>query len=466
MVNIKILIIDDDPTGSQTVNSCPLLLSWSQSSLRANLRNESPLLFVLANTRAMSANDAKVVMKDICQSLKKALCSEGIENWLVVSRSDSTLRGHFPLETDIITAELGCFQATFLIPCFLEGNRKTIDAVHTLNGVPVHKTQFAYDHYFSFSTSFLPRFISQKSNSELEESNVVQINSNFLNKAIINKKTYQILEQQIRALSGNVFVTVDAQNSKQLKIFSKAINKVCFGKSRNQISKKFLFRSAASFITELVDLPPQPLDSKQLPSLRRRNSFGDPLPGLVTVGSYVPLADLQLETLLADPLCIGVELPVTELVDAFRDSVTMQTIVQLEQELFQKLQDIITSGKTPVLFTSRGELNFPSSEERLVLGRKIAKFMARLVAACAPQLGYVISKGGITSQFLLIEGLNLSWVHLDGQLLPGLSLVRQLHSLWTPPAFRGLPILTFPGNLGSSATLKEVWDLMENRSTI
>jgi uncharacterized protein YgbK (DUF1537 family) len=83
--------------------------------------------------------------------------------------------------------------------------------------------------------------------------------------------------------------------------------------------------------------------------------------------------------------------------------------------------------------------------------------MARLAAALAPRLGYLISKGGITSHTLLAEGLGLDLVELQGQLLPGLSLVL------TPPAAAvpRLPVVTFPGNLGGSGSLAEAWRLME-----
>jgi hypothetical protein len=68
----------------------------------------------------------------------------------------------------------------------------------------------------------------------------------------------------------------------------------------------------------------------------------------------------------------------------------------------------------------------------------------------------VISKGGITSHTLLAEGLGCSAVELQGQLLPGLSLVL------TGPEARvpALPVLTFPGNLGDADTLRQAWQLL------
>ena len=116
-----------------------------------------------------------------------------------------------------------------------------------------------------------------------------------------------------------------------------------------------------------------------------------------------------------------------------------------------------------MLFTSRGGLTFgegaSAQRRRLQFGLALAQLTARLAAALAPQLGYLISKGGITTCTLLAEGLQLEAVQLEGQLLPGLSLVRP----WVPGGlpWDGLPIVTFPGNLGDRSTLAEAWWLME-----
>jgi len=83
--------------------------------------------------------------------------------------------------------------------------------------------------------------------------------------------------------------------------------------------------------------------------------------------------------------------------------------------------------------------------------------MARLAAALAPQLGYLISKGGITTHTLLADGLGLARVELQGQLLPGLSLVLTPANALVP----ALQVLTFPGNLGDADTLRLAWALME-----
>ena len=72
-MNTKIIVIDDDPTGSQTVHGCLLLTRWDQDTLTEALLDDSPLFFVLSNTRGMNADEAASVTRDICHNLKLAL---------------------------------------------------------------------------------------------------------------------------------------------------------------------------------------------------------------------------------------------------------------------------------------------------------------------------------------------------------------------------------------------------------
>ncbi len=75
---MTIVVIDDDPTGSQTLHSCPLLLRWDLDSLRRGLRQRPRLLFLLANTRALTAAQAAVRNREIVAALAEALAAEGI----------------------------------------------------------------------------------------------------------------------------------------------------------------------------------------------------------------------------------------------------------------------------------------------------------------------------------------------------------------------------------------------------
>ena len=466
------VVIDDDPTGSQTVHSCPLLLRWDSVTLGRGLRHPSPLLFVLANTRALSPAAAAQRNREIVASLFQAMDAEGVlpEQIQLVSRGDSTLRGHGVVEPQVLAEEwtkrFGSVDATLHVPAFLPGGRTTVAGVHLLHGEPVHTTAFAQDRLFGFSTSDLADWLEEKSNGAIASTSVARLGLAQLDQAAeahgqASSARMDALVQWLDSLEANQLVVVDATRPEQLQALGAAIQRLAG-------QKRFLFRSAASLLNGLVDGGPaplgeQPLDGPSLAGLRRC------MPGLVVVGSHVPLADQQLACLLQADGCQGVELPVARIARVLEGGHGDWLLPDLELEWRSQLEQVMARGLTPVLFTSRGELSFGEGEaaaaRRLRFGVELARLMGRLVAGLAPQLGYVISKGGITTGTLLAEGLGLAAVQLEGQLLPGLSLVRPMtDDAATDPDLAGLPIVTFPGNLGDADTLIEVWRLMEGRA--
>jgi uncharacterized protein YgbK (DUF1537 family) len=485
-------VLDDDPTGSQTVHSCPLLLRWSPQALAAGLAHPSPLLFLLANSRGLAAPEAAERVQQICKALTAALAAARqagvIDRWLLLSRGDSTLRGHFPLESELLQAELGPFDATLLVPAFLPGGRTTVAGEHRLHGLPVHTSAFAQDRQFGYGTSFLPAWVEQKSGGRWPAQQVQRIGLAELDAAAAElaglqltapQQTAELSEQKLalpgpaaggyglllRRLAGfanNVCVVVDGERPEQLSALAAAVRQLTaptaaapWGRPR-----RLLAQCAASWIEALAALPPQPLGRQGLVGLRRRDSAGVPLPGLVLVGSHVPLADSQLERLLAQPACAGVELDVALVARLLATPEPGPKLAALTAALAAQLQRLLVPGQTPVLFTSRGEFSCRDAAERWALGEALATLIGRLAGRLAPGLGYLISKGGITSHTLLADGLALDRVELQGQLLPGLSLVL------TPAeaAVAGLPVLTMPGNLGDADCLAQAWALLENSS--
>ena len=441
----KVIVLDDDPTGSQTVHSAPLLLRWDPDSLRRGLRHPSPLLFVLANTRALEPEAARERVREICRGLRQVLAeleaAGELERWLMVSRGDSTLRGHFPLEVEAIQAELGPFDATLLAPAFLPGGRTTRGGVHYLHGEPVHTTDFARDRLFGFSSSFLPEWVAEKTRGAISASSVERLDLAELDGSAA------ALQARVDSFSAQRVVAVDAEHPEQLAALGEAVWRS---------ERRLLFQSAASLINGLVPLPPQPLDPAGLAALRRCGPSGKRLPVLVVVGSHVPLADQQLAQLLQEPACEGVEILVAKLARVLDGPAAPELIRSLERSWLEQLQAVLDRGRTPVLFSSRGELVCASAQERRRFGLELAALMARLAAALAPQLGLIISKGGITTHTLLADGLGLDWVELQGQLLPGLSLVLTPADAKVPD----LPVITFPGNLGDASGLRQAWQLM------
>ena len=448
---MKIIIFDDDPTGSQTVYGCPLLLSWDEKTLEKAFEYPSQLLFILANTRSLSSVLADKKIREICSSLKRFLLKKGYsyEDYFFISRGDSTLRGHGVLEPQTLSEELGPFCATFHIPAFFEGGRTTEDGVHYLNGIPVHMTDFGRDKIFGFSTSNLAQWIEDKSAAKIQKKNILHLKLKYLEMAISSEDAFDYLLQFLSKLEDNISVIVDAKLPQHLEILAKAIKLISH-------KKRFLFRTAASFINALTDLPSNPKNTLDLISLRSKNIDCENKPGLIMVGSHVQLATEQLEILLKDDFCEGLEISVIKFAEILALEEYKYLILEMEAIFLSKIEAILDKQKVPVLYTSRKEIQFSTHSERMSFGLELAEFMAILVGKLTSKLGYIISKGGITTQILLQKGLKLNQVYLQGQILPGLSIVQGISKN------NNLPIITFPGNLGNNKTLLESFKLMES----
>ena len=336
---MKIIIFDDDPTGSQTVYGCPLLLNWDEQTLEKAFTKSSPLIFILANTRSLSSVLAVKKTREICSSIKKFFLRQGYskDDYFYISRGDSTLRGHGVLEPAILAEELGPFHATFHIPAFLEGGRTTENGIHYLNGIPVHKTDFGRDNIFGFSTSDLAKWIEEKSFGKIQAENILHVEIKQLDMAFNNEDGFKSLLSFLSQLENNISVVVDAKLPHHLETLARAIKVV-------SKEKRFLFRTAASFINSLSELPPNPQDTADLVSLKSKNNQFEYKPGLIMVGSHVKLATDQLEVLLKDNSCEGLEIPVSKLVDIFNLENCQQAILDLEDILLSKISDIVLSS--------------------------------------------------------------------------------------------------------------------------
>jgi uncharacterized protein YgbK (DUF1537 family) len=433
----KIIVLDDDPTGSQTVHSCLLLTQWDVETLRLGLRDTVPIFFVLTNTRSLPPDEAATVTIEVCRHLKQAIAAEQIENFLVVSRSDSTLRGHYPIETDAIAAELGPFDAHFLVPAFFEGGRVTRESIHYLfiNGVPtpVHETEFAQDSVFSYHHSYLPDYVAEKTQGRIPADQVERFLLADL-RAGCRERLLKLEHNQCGAVDGEVQADLDQFAVDILAATSQG--------------KRFLFRSAASLLTALAQLPPQPVAAEAMSSYVRQGK-----PGAVIVGSHVKKTTEQLERLLQESGVQGVEIDVSQLLDPNTGAEAL-----LEQTLKQ-VYEIYEAGITPVIYTSRQELTFETAQIRLEFGAAVSTLLMAVVQQLPADLGFLISKGGITSNDVLSTGLALKTARLLGQILAGCSVV-----IAPPehPRFPELPVVLFPGNVGSTDALATVYQRLSS----
>jgi uncharacterized protein YgbK (DUF1537 family) len=433
----KIIVLDDDPTGSQTVHGCLLLMRWDVETLRLGLVDDSPIMFVLTNTRALTPEAADAVTREVCRNLKQAIAQVELQEWLVVSRSDSTLRGHYPVETDAIAEELGPFDAHFLAPAFFEGGRTTRESVHYLNvqGVdtPVHETEFARDSVFAYHHSYLPDYVAEKTAGRIAASEVER----FLLADLRGDRG--VLETRLMALANNQCCVVDGAVQEDLDRFAAAVLAAA-GRG-----KRFLFRSAASILTSLAALPPQPVAAESMAEYVR-----DGRSGVAIVGSHVQKTTEQLGNLLAEPGVVGIEVPVADLLTGDRSAVAAALCDRALAEVTQAR----AAGKTPVIYTSRQELTFDSIAVRLEFGQAVSALLMAIERQLPRDIGYLISKGGITSNDTLSDGLALRSARLLGQILPGVSMVKAPP---THPRFPNLPVVLFPGNVGDAMALATVY---------
>ncbi len=433
MLDTKIIVLDDDPTGSQTVHGCLLLTRWDVATLKEAILDESPLFFVLTNTRGMAAGPAAEITREVCRNVKLALLelkAEGREvNPILVSRSDSTLRGHYPVETDVIAEELGPFDAHFLVPAFFEGGRITKDSVHYLmvNGreTPVHETEFAKDSVFGYRNSYLPDYVEEKTKGRIAAGSVER----FLLADVRGDSLKRLMD-----LHGNACCVVDAESQSDLDHFAGQLREAAAQ------GKRFLFRSAASLLTALSGLPKQPVAAEDMAQYVRNAR-----PGAVIVGSHVKKTTAQLGHLLKMPGISPIEVDVERL-DEMREALLRETIAGCEKSHEQ--------GLTPVVYTSRVEKVFPDQAARLAFGDRVSEFLMDVVRNLPLTIGFLISKGGTTSNDVLSKGLALRTSRVLGQILPGCSVVR---CPGDHPRYPDLPVVIFPGNVGDDLALASAY---------
>ncbi|WP_322628924.1 four-carbon acid sugar kinase family protein [Halothiobacillus sp.] len=428
----KIIALDDDPTGSQTVHGCLLLTRWDEATLLDALDDSSPLFFVLTNTRGMDAASAARVTRTVCQNLNAALKTRADAgnpiNPILVSRSDSTLRGHYPVETDVIAEELGPFDAHFLVPAFIEAGRITRNSQHYLlvdgKPVPTHETEFARDSVFGYSTSYLPDYVAEKTAGRIPASEVTRF--------VLDEIRGGDIQPKLTALTGNACAVVDAETQDDLNRFARDVMAVA------ATGKRFLFRSAASLLTALAALPPQPIAATSMHRFVRGGK-----PGAVVVGSHVKKTSEQLAELLKEPNIAPIEVDI-ERIDADNAALVADVLAAAEKAF--------AAGKTSVIFTSRAEKTFADQAARLAFGERVSATLMKIVAGLPKELGWLISKGGITSNDVLSTGLNLKASRVLGQILTGCSVVRCPAD---HPRFPMLPVVIFPGNVGDQFAVAE-----------
>lgn len=424
-----VVSLDDDPTGVQTVHDIYALTEWTPDALRREFGDHRPLFAVLTNSRAQEAATAEAIAREIAAGLVAASHETG-RRYAIVSRSDSTLRGHYPAETDALAAATGPYDATLLIPAFFEGGRVTVDDVHLVREgdvfTPAALTESARDRAFGYRHSNLREWVAEKTGGRVAAADVASLGLD-----TIRRGGPERVADALRPVRGDRPVVVNAASERDLEVVALAVLML------EVEGRRYLSRTAASWLRARAGIAPlPPLRGSALPA-------GDG-PGLVVAGSYVGRTGEQLRELLAPGDLAHHELPIAPLLDA-------GARVAAIREAREAIAGALGAGRDAALSTAREYVAGRTPAESLEIGRRVSSALVEIVAGLGVRPGFVIAKGGITSHDLATHALGGRRIFVPGQLLPGVPLwVLGAESRWP-----GLPYAVFPGNVGGPAALRE-----------
>ena len=428
----KLVVLDDDPTGTQTVYDVPVLTEWSRESLERELSGDTGTVYLLTNSRSLSLEEAEALNRDIGVRLREA---SGILP-LVISRGDSTLRGHYPGEVAALAGALGeAYHATLLVPAFFEGGRYTLHDVHYVEEdfekdrvlEPVGKTEFAKDTTFGFASSDLKAWVEEKTNGRIPAEAVAS-----LSLAEIRVGGPDAVAERLLEFYGRT-VIVNAAARRDLEVVALAALR-----AEGQ-GKRFLYRTAASFVQVLAGLAPRaPLSADELTT----GEGG----GLIVVGSHVPKSTRQLRRLLAQERLQSLELSVAPLLDERTRQREVSRVVGLVEKALTRGGTVVVSTQRELLTSSDGH-----GLSDLEIGRRVSESLVNIVQGVTTRPRFVIAKGGITSSDLATRGLDVKRALVRGQLLPGVPV----WELGAESRFPGLVYVVFPGNVGGDAALTQ-----------
>ena len=391
----KMVVLDDDPTGIQTVHGCLLITQWDEQSVRQGFEDEQPFFYILTNTRAMTREDAERVTREAMEMVVK-VNDDYNYRLIIVSRSDSCLRGHFPLETDVMRGVLvrhglPVSAKTPFCPAFIEAGRVTIDGVHYMKDgsklIPVSETEFARDNVFAYHTSVLRDYIKEKG---------------------ANPDDYTV---------------VNAQGYDELRAFADTI-------LSGNTTEHIVIRSSSSLPKAISGIADKPLLDRSI--LKGKGV------GCFVVGSHVKKTTSQLEQLLQAEGTCAIEVDVQRILD---DADAMM------QETLDTIQQVVDNHLTPVVYTSRQEIRLTDADQRQHLGQQVSDFLVDIVRRLPYTPSYLVGKGGITSHDILTKGLNIRSARVLGQIINSVPCVMT----------HDFPYIIFPGNVGSETSLRDVY---------
>jgi uncharacterized protein YgbK (DUF1537 family) len=430
-------VLDDDPTGSQAVHDVQVVMVHDEAAYAAALGGAAGTCFVLTNSRSLDERSAAALTTRAGRGLIAVAARRGAPIDLV-SRSDSTLRGHVLAEVaalaDVRRQAAGRGpDAVLLIPAFIEAGRVTAADIHWARTgaglVPVGETEFARDPVFGYAASDLRDFLAAKSGGAIAAAGIAS-----LSLADIRLGGPDRVRDLLASRRDGAWVVVNAVDYSDLEAVA------CGVLAAERAGKSFLFRTGPSFVRALSGLEPKaPLRGEQIQSAAGRGEHG-----LIVVGSYVGQTTRQVAALRARGQTTDIELDVGALLRG-GDNTVRAVARQVTCALARS--DVL-------LYTSRAFVA-GGGQDGLAAGRTVSAALARIVRqALTARPAWVIAKGGITSHDVALHGLGIKRAEVAGQVFPG--LISVFRPLDAAAEATGMPFVVFPGNVGGDQALGDV----------
>ena len=434
-----LVVLDDDPTGTQTCHDVNVLTVWDAATLLDEFKSNCNGFFILTNSRALPPIEARKLIQVICTAVKKA-AEEANKKFEVVLRGDSTLRGHFPDEPEAAEEVLGEAGLWVLAPFFEQGGRVTINDIHYIANpdgslVPAAQTPFAKDATFGYTQSNLKEYIREKSNGRISNGRIHSISL----KKIRSGGATQVCEE-LMSLPRRSVVFLNAVVTADMDVFVQGLLQ-----ARSQ-GRSFIYRTGAAFVSSRLAIRQMPPLSAEALNM----DLGTSAPGgLIIAGSYVPKTTEQLESLVSGrgEKLNTIILEVDELLQA--NGIAQRTIAAAAE----KASMLISGGKDVLLMTSRKLIVGGDQLSSLKIDGVVAESLVQFLRMVTTKPRYVIAKGGITSSDAATKGLLFKRAKICGQAAPGVPLwmCEESTSKWP-----GIPYVVFPGNVGQADTLRDL----------
>lgn len=435
----KIVVLDDDPTGVQTVHDVSVYTDWEEETIREGFLEKNPMFFILTNSRSFSADVTEKVHETIARRVEQAGRETGKE-FLLISRGDSSLRGHYPRETEALRDSLeregkAAFDGEILCPFFKEGGRYTLNDIQYVKEgdmlVPAGLTEFAKDRTFGYSASSLPDYVEEKTQGRYPAGQCICI-------ALKDLRAFHLdtIEGQLLEAENFQKIVVNAACYGDLKVFCAAFIRALKKK------RHFLVRSAAGFPKVLAGIEDRPLLTGQ--ELVQEDTNG----GIVIVGSHVRKTTSQLEYLMKSER----ELVFLEFdVDRW---FCVQGLMEEQQRMIRQTEKLVAAGKTVVIYTSRKLLKLDTNDGDTLLKASvdISDALTGIIGKLSVRPRFIIAKGGITSSDIGTKALRVRKARVMGQIRKGIPV-------WMTgreSKFPGMPYIIFPGNVGEVSDLREI----------